>query len=231
MKEQRTRGLRMREVAEATGLPKSTILHYVAQGLLPEPTRTGRNMAYYDPVTVERAKFIRAMQEKYSFPLEKIKKLLQSMDEGRDVAPLVELDAVIFGERGTFELDREEFGKETGLNNDQIDELLATHLLLPLKEGLFTEEDVTIGRIYAFSFSKGVTAADLSFYSTIAKNIVDREMRLRKRLTDNLPDEEDARMTAVLTQGARSLRNYVIDRIFQRRVAAATTLKDEELLS
>ena len=231
MKEQTRQGLRMREVTEATGLPKSTILHYVAQGLLPEPIRTGRNMAYYDPATIEKAKFIRAMQEKYSFPLERIRKLLRSMDEGRDVAPLVELDAVIFGARETPEMDRKEFREKTGLTDDQIGDLLSARLLLPLKEGLFTDEDVAIGRAFAFSLSKGLVVADLSFYATIAKDMVDQEMRLRKRLTDQLPDEEDAQMTMRLTQGARLLRNYVIDRVFQRRVAAARTLKDEELLS
>jgi len=76
------KGLRMRELMEATGLPKSTILHYVAQGLLPEPVRTGRNMAYYDAACVERAKFIKKVQGTYSFPLEKIKKLLVVADEG-----------------------------------------------------------------------------------------------------------------------------------------------------
>ena len=79
-------GLRMRELTGATGLPKSTILHYVAQGLLPEPVRTGRNMAFYDPECVERARYIKEVQNTYAFPLEKIKRLLQSRDEGKDPA-------------------------------------------------------------------------------------------------------------------------------------------------
>ena len=45
----RKEGMRMKELTEATGLPKSTILHYIAQGLLPEPTRTGRNTATLRP--------------------------------------------------------------------------------------------------------------------------------------------------------------------------------------
>jgi DNA-binding transcriptional MerR regulator len=231
VKEREKRGLRMREVTEATGLPKSTILHYVAQGLLPQPVRTGRNMAYYDPTTVDRAKFIRSMQEKYSFPLERIRKLLTSMDEGRDIAPLVELDTVIFGTKEIPELDQKAFEEATGLTGEQIAELMTAQLLLPLKEGLFADEDVEAGRVFAVSFARGLKATDLSYYAAIAKDIVDHEMRLRKRLTDRLPDGEDARVTAQLTQGARLLRNYVIDRVFQRRVAAATSLKDKELLS
>lgn len=224
-------GLRMREVTEATGLPKSTILHYIAQGLLPEPVRTGRNMAYYDPATVDRAKFIKSMQEKYSFPLEMIKKLLASRDQGRDIGPLVELDAVIFGQRRAPELDRRAFERATGLTDEQVEDLLAAHLLLPLKEGRFGQEDVDVGRVFARGFALGLQASDLVYYVTIAKELVDHEMRLRRRLTAHLPEGEDAQITAQLTRGARLLRNYVIDRVFQLRVAAAESLKDQDLVS
>jgi DNA-binding transcriptional MerR regulator len=90
-------GLRMRELAEATGLPKSAILHYVAQGLLPEPVRTGPNMAYYDPVCIERIKYIKTIQSRYAFPLGKIKMILARKDEGKDALPLIELSETIFG--------------------------------------------------------------------------------------------------------------------------------------
>ena len=69
--ETRQDGLRMKELMEATGLPKSTILYYVAQGLLPEPVRTGRNMAYYDAASVERAKLIKKVQGTYCVSLGK----------------------------------------------------------------------------------------------------------------------------------------------------------------
>lgn len=38
-------------------------------------------------------------------------------------------------------------------------------------------------------------------------------------------------MTLALTQSARTMRIYVIDRLFQHRVAKAHHLKDEEMLS
>ncbi len=224
-------GLRMREVTQATGLPKSTILHYVAQGLLTEPIRTGRNMAYYDPATIDRAKFIKTMQEKYSFPLEMIKKLLASRDEGKDIGPLVELDAVIFGAREGPEMDQKAFERATGLTGEQVAELLAAHLLLPLKDGSFQQSDVDAGRVFASGFILGLRASDLAYYATLAKELVDHEMRLRQRLTAQLPEGEDVQITVQLTRGARLLRNYVIDRIFQLRVAAAKNLKDEKLLS
>ena len=232
MKGPTKKGLRMKELTEATGLPKSTILHYLAQGLLPEPVRTGRNMAYYDAACVERAKLIKRVQGTYFFPLERIKRLLKSMDEGRDIAHLVELDAVVFGAAAERrEVDQGAFQQATGLTAEQVSELLEANLLLPLEKGAFRQEDIDAGRVFAASFARGLRASDLAFYASLAKEVVDQEMRLRRRLTGHLPEDQDAQVTAELTRGARALRNYIIDRVFQRRVAAATTLQDEVLLS
>ena len=49
---------RMNELVEGTGVPKSTILHYLHQGLLPEPIKTIPNMASYDPECINRIRFI-----------------------------------------------------------------------------------------------------------------------------------------------------------------------------
>lgn len=232
MKGTSRKGLRMKNLTEATGLPKSTILHYVAQGLLPEPVRTGRNMAYYDAACVERAKLIKRVQGTYSFPLERIKSLLESMDEGKDITHLVELDEVIFGTAGERrEVDQGAFQQATGLTTEQVSELIDANLLLPLRQGAFTQEDIDAGRAFAASFARGIRASDLAFYASLAKEVVDHEMRLRRRLTGHLPEGQDAQVTADLTRGARALRNYIIDRVFQRRVAAAMTLQDEALLS
>ena len=52
----------MKELVQATGLPKSTILHYLNQGLLSQPVKTSPNMAYYDPSCVQRVAMIKEMQ-------------------------------------------------------------------------------------------------------------------------------------------------------------------------
>jgi len=224
-------GLRMKELAEATGLPKSAILHYVAQGLLPEPIRTGPNMAYYNPVCVERIRFIRTIQSKYAFPLSKIKLLLAKKDEGIDVGPLLELNETVFRSSVGPCLDKKAFYEAAGLTSGQVNALMDKGLLLPLEKGRFNEQDVTIGRIYAQGLALGVKVSDMTFYAVTAKQIVDEEMRLRRRFTAHLPDDQDAGLTQKLVQAARATRNYVIDRTFQKRIAAAGNLKDEKLLS
>jgi DNA-binding transcriptional MerR regulator len=69
--------LRMRELAEATGVSAGTIKHYLREGLLPEPVKTSRNMAYYPREFVERIKLIKQLQEERFLPLKVIKEILE----------------------------------------------------------------------------------------------------------------------------------------------------------
>ena len=221
----------MKELTEATGLPKSAILHYVALGLLPEPVRTGPNMAYYDPACIERIQFIKTLQSRYAFPLGKIKMILAQKDQGKGAASLVELSETIFGSAEGAPLAEADFRAATGLSSGQVKALIKIGLLLPLKKGRYDEQDVAIGRRYAQGLALGITAPDLAFYAVAAKRIVDEEMRLRARFTAHLPEDQDAGLTRMMVQSALATRNYVIDRTFQRRIAAAGHLKDEGLLS
>ena len=225
------RGLRMKKLSEVTGLPKSAILHYLAQGLLPEPVRTGPNMAYYDPACIERIQFIKSMQSAYSFPLSKIKLILTKKNLGKDIAPFIELSEIVFGTNDGPIFDEMEFSNATGLDLEQVNELIENKLLLPLENGCFNQHDVAIGKIYADGSAMGTKVSDIVFYSEAAQQIVDGEMRLRQKLTAHLPEDQDVEATKRLIKAARAVRNYVIDRAFQNRIASARDLKDEGLLS
>ena len=69
--------LRMGELARASGVSAATIKHYLREGLLPEPVKTSRNMAYYPADFVERIKMIKQLQEERYMPLRVIKDLLE----------------------------------------------------------------------------------------------------------------------------------------------------------
>ncbi|MBF0509602.1 MAG: MerR family transcriptional regulator [Deltaproteobacteria bacterium] len=222
-------GLRMNELMDLTGLPKSTILHYAAQGLLPEPIKTSPNMAYYDPASVDRLKYIKMLQEKYRLPLAKIKTYLNLQDQGRDVTPLLELSQVIFGPMEGPVLDEDALCRTTGLSPDQLTGLIRDNLILPLEPDRYNQDDVKAANVYKQALDNGLDISDLIFYPAMGKEIVDHEMRLRSRLTRHLPDDQDAALSRQLAINARTLRGYVIDRLFQHRIAAARNLKDDGL--
>lgn len=219
-------GLRMNQLVQATGQPKSTILFYLDQGLLPQPVKTSPNMAYYDESCVERIAFIRKMQNQHRLPLQKIRLLLDLQDQGQAISPLQELLQVIFGSTTEGILEIGDFCEASGLSLDQVKELVQARMLLPLQDGRFDTEDLAMAKIYAKGMQWGITPADMAFYSELGSQIVDREMDMRQEVTQNLPMERDAEVTMQMVQAARATRNYVIDRLFQHRIAQIKDLKD-----
>jgi DNA-binding transcriptional MerR regulator len=221
-------GLKMNELAAATGVPKSTILYYIGQGLLPQPRKTSPNMAYYDPSSVERVRLIQQMQERHRLTLSEIKQCLDDEDRGSELGVYLELNEEVFGPGGPRRLiDAEAFCRETGLSASQLEELHQARLLLPLEEGRFDAQDVSMGRMYLNAFNFGIRARDLSYYADVGEKIVDQEMALRNQMTGRLPYQQDAAATNKMVKNARMCRAYVIDRLFQQRVAAMKNLKEQ----
>jgi len=227
---QKPQGLRMKELMQATGLPKSTLLYYVDQELLPPPRKTSPNMAFYAPECVERAALIRRLQSEHRLPLAKIKNVLQARDRGEDIEPLLALNQVVFGDQNDELLSRKELCRLSGLTPSQVESLERNQLLLPLSKGGYDAQDLALASMLAKGLAHGVKPEYLTFYPKLAKQIVDQEMGLRHRLTHELPASQDADFTSIMVQAARAMRGYVIDRIFQLRIAAARDLKDPELL-
>jgi DNA-binding transcriptional MerR regulator len=219
-------GYRMQDLIKVTGTPTSTILFYLAQGLLPQPERTGPNTAVYDPACVERIRFIRQLQTHHRLTLAEIRERLGTETAG-ELKPYLELDETVFGESGTG-MGRLDFCRATGLEPAQLDELERSRLLQPLAEGVFDGDDVAMGRMYRSAFDSGIRPRDLSYYVELGEAIVAAEMALRDRLTGRLPRPQDAAATTRLMRSARMCRAYVIDRIFQKQVAAMKHLKSEE---
>jgi DNA-binding transcriptional MerR regulator len=73
--------LKISALSDRSGVPVATIRHYLREGLLPEPVKTSRNMAYYPPEFVERIQLIKQLQEERFMPLRVIRELLDSAGE------------------------------------------------------------------------------------------------------------------------------------------------------
>ena len=74
--------LRISELADAAGVSAGTIKHYLREGLLPEPVKTSRNMAWYPREWVERVKLIKQLQEERFLPLKVIREVLEQGGNG-----------------------------------------------------------------------------------------------------------------------------------------------------
>src|SRR5512142_1619834 len=78
--------LRIGELVRATGVSRATIQHYLNEGLLPRPRKTGQTMAWYDASTVERVRLIKDLQRRH-LPLQAIRALLEPRRPARKKVP------------------------------------------------------------------------------------------------------------------------------------------------
>jgi hypothetical protein len=161
--------------------------------------------------------------------LSEIKQVLAQKGQNLDFSIFNELDTIIFGQaQDTRLIDASEFCATAGLNREQLKNLLEAKLLLPLQGDLFDPQDIGMGKMYATVSALGLSSEDMTEYVALCEKIVDHEMAIRKRLTHHLPYDQDAALTIELVKSARMMRAYIIDRLFQGRVAAMNDLKDSE---
>ena len=62
--------LKMKELMALSDESKSTILYYIKEGLLPEPSKPKPNVHLYDESCVQILKFIKYLQHNFSYSIE-----------------------------------------------------------------------------------------------------------------------------------------------------------------
>ena len=196
--------LRMRELAEASGVSAGTIKHYLREGLLPEPVRTSRNMAYYPPEFVDRIRLIKQLQEERFMPLKAIKRVLDG-DPERTRA-LVELEDRILERAAAGDEARvsaAELHRRYDIPREVLDRLAELEVLTPTARG-YSLSDVkiveAICRFRAGGYDEriGFTVYDTLRYKRTLETLVEEEIDV---LMDRLPGEMDADSAAKLIEG------------------------------
>lgn len=86
----------MRDLVAESGLPRTTIHHYLREGLLPSPRKTAANAAVYGPEHLERLALLKALRGPELGPLavDEIRRVLPIVERGVAPAAAVELAAL-----------------------------------------------------------------------------------------------------------------------------------------
>jgi DNA-binding transcriptional MerR regulator len=205
--------LRIGELAEASEVPVPTIKHYLREGLLPEPVKTSRNMAYYPPEFVDRIRLIKRLQEERFMPLKAIRAVLDDDTERAEALLELEdriLDRALVGERAR--TPATEVRKRYGVPKEVLDRLAELEVLTPNSRG-YSPSDVTIieaiSRFRAGGYDEqiGFTVYDTLRYKTSLEELVRQEIDLvMNRLAGEVPPE---RVVEMLEVGAEPLRDLI----------------------
>jgi DNA-binding transcriptional MerR regulator len=205
--------LRMGELAEASGVPAPTIKHYLREGLLPEPVKTSRNMAYYPPEFVDRIKLIKQLQEERFMPLKAIKSVLdEDPERARALVELEDriLERTLAGERTR--TSAAEARESYGVPKEVLDRLAELEILSPNSRG-YSPSDVriieAISRFRAGGYDEeiGFTVYDTLRYKSALEELVRQEVDVvMNRLAGEVPPE---RVVEMLESGAQPLQDLI----------------------
>jgi DNA-binding transcriptional MerR regulator len=185
--------LKMAELAEASGVSAGTIKHYLREGLLPEPVKTSRNMAWYPPEFVERIQLIKDLQERRFMPLKAIKGILDLEGEATRISAA-------------------ELKRRYAVPQEVLDRLAELEVITPTSRG-YGASDVriveAISRFRAGGYDEkiGFTVYDTLRYKRAMEELVKEEVEV---FMERLGGEKDAQRAAELIEtGAEPLRDLI----------------------
>jgi DNA-binding transcriptional MerR regulator len=202
---------RMKDLCEATGLPRQAIHFYIQQGLLPPGHKTGRNMAWYAEEHLERLHLIKKLQHERFLPLKAIKALFDGEDgvfSPRQHAFLAGVKERLAESLKTSEdrsptLTPREIADQTGVDAEDVERAFELGLVggAQAKGSLrIAAADVWIfevfGKIRALGFSPdlGFRVEDIALYQDAITQLLNEEVRLVSSRLSELPPEKVAMM-------------------------------------
>jgi DNA-binding transcriptional MerR regulator len=206
--------LKISELAERSGVSVGTVRHYLREGLLPDPVKTSRNMAYYPHEFVERIRLIKRLQEERFMPLKLIKGVIE--DDPARVTALVELEDRILeralSARESGRVSRREVRERYALPDPVLRRLEELEVLTPNGRG-YDPDDVkiieAISRFRAGGYDEGIgfTVYDSLRYRDALAPLVAEEVRV---LLDRLVGEVEVdRATEIIAAGVEPLHDLI----------------------
>jgi DNA-binding transcriptional MerR regulator len=207
--------LKISELAERADVPVATVRHYLREGLLPEPVKTSRNMAYYPPEFVERIRLIKQLQEQRFMPLRVIRELLESGKGGPEqLRDLVELEDRILERAAAGERERvpaEEIEGRYEVPRAVLARLEELGVLTPNAEG-YSPTDIQIieamSRFRAGGFGEdiGFTVYDTLRYKQAMEAVAAEEVKI---LSERLAGMDPDRVIELIESGAEPLNELL----------------------
>jgi DNA-binding transcriptional MerR regulator len=214
--------LKMKDLERATGVGREAIRFYIREGLLPEPERPGRNVAWYDDSFVERISLIKHLQQERFLPLSVIKGIVGSASapSPAEVQALRQLDGKLGVQEGKAALRPAEklsaLARRVNLPAAEIRELAAVGAVeiavrggaqwLEGRSVAIIEEWAAI-RQAGFSDDLGFGVHDAKLYVELVQWLARQELRIfTKGVTDKV---DPARARAMARHGIDGLNRIL----------------------
>lgn len=168
--------LKMNELVKLSQTPKSTILYYVKEGLLPEPYKDKPNFHLYDEKCLKLIEFIRYLQSNFFATISQIKTLFASPNFNQDnpyESLIYSLSTIMGAENDTF--SEAELCEQFQISPEKLQHLVSQGLINP-RDNIFTTKERDILSILCRCEPNELALVEQ--YANVAKELAEQEVEI-----------------------------------------------------
>jgi len=216
------------EVVAHTNVPKSTVLYYIREGLLPEAKKLKSNVHRYSDEHIELIRYIKYMQEEIGSTNEQIKFALQHKNQSLSssfsmIEPLMNTLASI--PIGVMHYSKEQFLKHYDIDSKLLEQLLEDGVLVPINNDDFTEKEASIVKLVLSFDAVGVEYDIIKEYVKHAKALSELESKMQMQLCSVRNVENFSILWRIMFESLFNAKEYLFNRYTCK--VLLKSLKDE----
>jgi len=203
------------ELVAKTNVPKSTILYYIREGLLPEAKKLKSNVHRYSDEHLELIKYIKYMKENIGTSNEQIKYALQNKNQSLStsssmIEPLMNTLSAIPVDAKHY--SKEEFIQTFNIDKNLLEKLLDDEILMPLSDNDFTEKEASIIRLVTYFKEVGIDYEILRSYVYHAKALSSLEHQMQIQLCDVRNSNNFSTLWKIMFESLFNAKEYIFNR-------------------
>ncbi len=203
--------IKMRELVKRSGVPKSTILYYIKEGLLPQPQKPKPNLHLYGEDMVDKIHLISYLQKQFDASIAEIKSIMASKvfnwDEG--FSGIWETLNILMGAKHMETYSHADVCRRFDITPQKLDSYLQRELLF-LRDGHFTDKELEVVEILLALEELG--AEDIAdSYLVKAREIASSEVETTQKLLNNTTSEQKNQTIKRLFDTTLILKPYLFN--------------------
>ncbi len=175
--------LKMKDLILQSGESKSTILYYIKEGLLPEPSKPKPNVHLYDQNCIETIKFIKYLQHNFSYSIIEIKSIFEDSNFNVDGSfeMMIKSLEIISGGKENQWYEKEDFLELTSISEETLIQYRSKGYLFERAKG-FSSKEIEIVKILQHAEEVGLDFSLLENYVMHAKTVAKQEFETGSKL-------------------------------------------------
>ena len=203
------------EVVTKTNVPKSTILYYIKEGLLPEAKKIKANVHKYSDEHIELIKYIKYMQENMGSSIDEIKTALKNKNGSFSgsytmLAPLMN---TLSTEHAHYtQYDKKHFIEHFDIDKELLERLEAQGIVIPITQGQYTKKDASIINLVEYFLEVGVSYEILKEYVKQARILSELEKKMQEELCAVRTEENFTTLWKIMFETLFNAKEYIFNR-------------------